>query len=121
LGALTQSKILIEPRENPGQTLLLFADLLKQGEAERRRGPADAHGVIPALDLHADQRLRFRDRQTAQTHRVDQLKYRGVNPNAQCQRQYRGDGETRTFAQGTQGKSKISQGGFGPRPAARIA
>ena len=81
---------MIEPGEDAGQTLLLFANLLKKREAECRGGPADADGVIPAFDLHADQCLRVGDRQTAETHRIDQLKYRGIDADAQRQRQYGG-------------------------------
>ncbi len=88
LSTLTQPKIMIEPGEDAGQTLLLFANLLKKREAECRWGSADADGVIPAFDLHADKGLRIDDRQTAEAHGIDQLKYRGIDPDTERERQY---------------------------------
>ena len=90
LSTLTQAKIMIEPGENAGQGLLLFANLLKKREAEYCWVPADADGVIPALDLYADKGLRIDDRQTAETHGVDQLKNRGIDPDTERERQYCG-------------------------------
>jgi hypothetical protein len=68
----------------------LFANLLKKREAEYCWVPADADGVIPALDLYADKGLRIDDRQTAETHGVDQLKNRGIDPDTERERQYCG-------------------------------
>jgi hypothetical protein len=74
-------------------------NLLKKREAECRGVPADADGVIAAFDLHADEGLGIDDRQTAETHGVDQLKYRGVDPDTERERQYCGKRKTWALAQ----------------------
>ena len=106
---------MVEPGEYAGETLLLFVDLLKERKAEGRRGSADADGMIAAFELYTHQMLRIDDRQTFQTNRVDQLKNRGVDSDAERERQNRGTGEAWVLAQRTQREAQILKRGLGPR------
>src|SRR4030095_13110339 len=82
VGSRTNEKWRGTPRDDPGERLLVISILLPQRIRQLRiRVLRDAPASVAALDPNIGEFFRARDRQVAQTNRVDQFEDGRVDPD----------------------------------------